>query len=482
MRRFLIPFLVLTLSTFSAFAGTGRLIIVNNDPAGIGFNDPTPVAPVGGNPGTTLGQQRLNVFQAAADRWTSMLDTNVDIFAEASFSPIPGCTATDAILGQAGPASWRRDFANAPKANVWYPIALANKFAGVDLVPTQADIVAQFNADVDNATCLGTISWYYGLDGQAGADTDLYVVVLHELAHGLGVSGASNAPTFRSNVPAITDTHTFDVKAGLRWDQMSEEQRRVSYTNTGNLVWDGPQVTLNASRFLQPVTVLTLNAPAALAGNYDIGTAAFGPAPNRGGLSGTVVRVADAVNADGPSATDGCTAFTNAAAVAGKVVMIDRGSCTFVQKARNAQAAGATAVIIGDRSESYSETNPATCLPPGMAGDADDVTIPVISIGINDANLLRTQFTANASISGFLRNDPSQLAGTTKEGFARLYAPCTSTAGSSLHHWDTVSSPNLLMEPSVNSDLLHGVDLTIYQLLDIGWSLPAKTGRRINKK
>ena len=29
----------------------------------VGFNDPTPVAPVGGNPGTTLGQQRFNVYQ-----------------------------------------------------------------------------------------------------------------------------------------------------------------------------------------------------------------------------------------------------------------------------------------------------------------------------------------------------------------------------------------------------------------------------------
>ena len=50
---------------------TGRytFTIVNNDGAGEGFNDTTPVAPIGGNPGTTLGQQRLNVFQAAANVW-----------------------------------------------------------------------------------------------------------------------------------------------------------------------------------------------------------------------------------------------------------------------------------------------------------------------------------------------------------------------------------------------------------------------------
>ena len=43
--------------------------IQNNDAAGVGFNDPTPVAPVGGNNGTTLGQQRMNAFQFAANIW-----------------------------------------------------------------------------------------------------------------------------------------------------------------------------------------------------------------------------------------------------------------------------------------------------------------------------------------------------------------------------------------------------------------------------
>jgi hypothetical protein len=64
----------------------------------------------------------------------------------------------------------------------------------------------------------------------------------------------------------------------------------------------------------------------------------------------------------------------------------------------------------------------------------------------------------------------------------RLFAPCTQDPGSSTYHWDTVASPNLLMEPSVNSDLLHGLDLTLHQLLDIGWTLPARSGRRILKR
>jgi len=39
------------------------IVIENGDAAGVGFNDPTVVAPVGGNGGTTLGQQRLLLFR-----------------------------------------------------------------------------------------------------------------------------------------------------------------------------------------------------------------------------------------------------------------------------------------------------------------------------------------------------------------------------------------------------------------------------------
>jgi hypothetical protein len=475
MRRILV-FSLLIAGALQASAGTGKVVIVNIDLPGIGLNDPTPALPVGGNPGTTLGAQRLNVFQAAAARWSTMLDTNVDILVEASFAPLQ-CDDDAVILGSSGPKFMQRDFPNAPRAGIWYPIALANKFAGVDIRPGAADIAMQFNGDVDGPTCLGDSKWYYGYDGNEGNDSDFLVVALHELAHGLGFSGGSRAPAFLSNIPSVFDTHTLDRSAGLRWDQMTEAQRRTSLTNTGNVVWDGANVRAFMGRYLQPVTMLAVTDPAIVARNYDIGTASFGPNANRTALTGRVVRAVDAANTDGPTTFDGCTAFTNPDAIHGNVAMIDRGSppapapaCTFVKKARNAQAAGATGVIIVDNSRE-------TCTPPGMAGDAADITIPVFSIAANDGDVLKTQLTAGTAVNGSLRTDPSQLAGASKEGYMRLYAPCTDDPGSSLYHFDVVSSPNLLMEPAVNADLLHGVDLTIYQLMDIGWTLPAKSGR-----
>src|SRR6185436_14720279 len=135
------PFLVmLLLFSMQAFAGTGRIVILNLDSANVGLNDPTPAAPVGGNTGTTLGQQRFNVYLAAAEKWQNVLDTNVDIRVRASFAPISGCTETEGVLGQASPIDWSLNFENAPKANVWYPSALANKFANRDLMPSSDDI------------------------------------------------------------------------------------------------------------------------------------------------------------------------------------------------------------------------------------------------------------------------------------------------------------------------------------------------------
>ena len=69
-------------------AGAATISILNGDGANEGFNDTTPVAPVPGNPGTTLGQQRLNLFQAAADRWAAMLVSDVEIVVLARFDSL----------------------------------------------------------------------------------------------------------------------------------------------------------------------------------------------------------------------------------------------------------------------------------------------------------------------------------------------------------------------------------------------------------
>jgi hypothetical protein len=258
------------------------IMIVNTDTGtGRGFDDSTPVAPVGGNPGVTLGQQRLFVFQRAAEVWGALLESSVEIKVEATFAPItsPQCTANSAVLGQAGPSSMVRFPAdNTPagaQPNVSYPVALANALGGSDFNGVTAEIWAKFNSEVDSATCLGTTDWWYGVDASAlgtiGDDRALFPVVLHELAHGLGFltttclqpSGCGDvfgygdfgSATISNGVttyfPDVWAALLKDKGSGSRWTEMSSAQRGASSLNDPNLVWAGPRVTADAQLLMQ---------------------------------------------------------------------------------------------------------------------------------------------------------------------------------------------------------------------------------------
>lgn len=126
-------------------------------------------------------------------------------------------------------------------------------------------------------------------------------------------------------------------------------------------VYDGPSVS-----------ALTLTSAAGVAGKFTTNTAEFGA--KTFSVSGDIV-VAD------PADGCGTTPFNNAASIAGNIAYIDRGTCTFVEKAKNAQAAGAIGVVIGN--------NRDATVAPGMSGSDPSVTIGVLSISQNDATKLK---------------------------------------------------------------------------------------------
>src|SRR5215468_3081861 len=164
--------LVLTPLALSAAA---TITIVNNDPAGVGFNDPTPVAPVGGNTGTTLGQQRLIAFQTAANIWGATINSVPTIVILSTFEPLT-CTATSAVLGSAGPIEVFRDFTGAPFPGTWYNHATGSAIFGANLDPATAGIRARFNSNLGQAGCLTGTPFYLGLDNNHGAAVDLLTV------------------------------------------------------------------------------------------------------------------------------------------------------------------------------------------------------------------------------------------------------------------------------------------------------------------
>ncbi|HYT49768.1 MAG TPA: hypothetical protein VEL78_05210 [Pyrinomonadaceae bacterium] len=139
-------FAVLLTASSKSF-GSATVVIQNGDPAGVGFNDPTALAPVGNNTGTTLGQQRLNAFQFAANIWGATLNSSVTITIRATWEAL-SCSTSSATLGSAGTTSIFASFPNAPQPATWYSAALANSLAGTDLDTSNAEIRARFNVNL----------------------------------------------------------------------------------------------------------------------------------------------------------------------------------------------------------------------------------------------------------------------------------------------------------------------------------------------
>jgi uncharacterized repeat protein (TIGR01451 family) len=233
--------------------GAATITIMNADPPGIGFNDPTAVTAVGGNTGTTLGQQRLIAFQAAAAKWGATVSSSVTIRIRAVWTALT-CTASSAVLGSAGPTEAWRDFPNAPVANHWYGKAQANALAGSDQDSTTADISANFNVNLGNAGCLNGHPFYLGLDNNHGSSVDLVTVLTHEFAHGLGFLTFTNGQTgaLFNGSPSIWDDFLLDNTTNKTWTMMTNAERQNSALNNGHLVWNGGNVTSAIPQVLQP--------------------------------------------------------------------------------------------------------------------------------------------------------------------------------------------------------------------------------------
>ena len=185
-------------------------------------------------------------FAYAVTIWSQQISSPVPIEVTANWTALG-----PSVLGSAGATDWISDFAGAPMKSTWYQIGLANKLAGKDLYPTSSDINANFNSTFGN--------WYFGTDGNTPVGQyDFVSVVLHELAHGIGVSGlasidatGSGSLGFPTGLPAIYDRYTTD----------SVGKALASYAN--------PSVALGTALKTSPVYFTGPNARAAN-GNADV--------------------------------------------------------------------------------------------------------------------------------------------------------------------------------------------------------------------
>ena len=122
-------------------------------------------------------------------------------------------------------------------------------------------------------------------------------------------------------------------------------------------------------------------------GPYSYISASFGPSLTSTPIVKDLI-LADDNNTDnggteGATGTtnDACQGLTNGSAISGNIAFIERGVCAFVDKVKNAQDAGAVAVIIVNRNDgSRTDYTPA---PFTMGGADTSITIPSVMINGN---------------------------------------------------------------------------------------------------
>lgn len=449
-------------------ADAARIVIVNGDSPGEGFNDPsTPTAEMGCPPGTTLGECRLRAFTAAANRWGSMLESDVAIRISASFNPLQ-CDVTATVLGTCGATSLHQDFPGAPFAGTWYPSALADALAGIDQNPGGLDMAAQFNSNLDSDPAC-TANWWYGTDGAfpgnfaIGADLSarhFFAVALHQLAHGLGFDTYVDLSTgaLAGGFPDIYSRLTYDATVGLHWHEMTNAQRAISAVNSGQVVLDGPRTKIAADNFLTGQNVDVVVITGAASGTYT-GT---------GGLFGASWAITDGFtelmeevdDGSGVSPTDACEPLVGF--TPGRIAFVDRGTCQFGFKALHAEQAGASGVVIADNGTGL------IVMAPGEVGR--QVTIPVVMIGQADADLIRPTLPAAALYNVI------DVFGLHTTGFPLIYAPNPLDGRLSITHFDVIAGPNALLEPEVAVDVYDDPDMALALLRDAGWKLSRTLG------
>ena len=154
-----------------------------------------------------------------------------------------------------------------------------------------------------------------------------------------------------------------------------------------------------------------------LAGDYTASIPATGTDNNITGPSSTPVTAnLVLVNDSSGAPTEGCNALTNGANVSGKIAVIKRGNCPFVQKIQNAQDAGAIGVIMVNHNNPTND--PAYTEYVNMAGLSTPVfTIPSVFVNNTDGELLIAALLNGDVLNGtIVESGPYQKDGDLDNG------------------------------------------------------------------
>ncbi|MBL4910448.1 MAG: rhombosortase-dependent M36 family metallopeptidase [Alteromonadaceae bacterium] len=319
-----------------------------------------------------------NVIPAAAD-------ADPAAFLTAPYLDAPLISLSSGPISTAD--AWLADDATTTQGN--------NVFAYVDAIAptgfTNGDFTAQttstftfdYSYDVNKAE--------YAMDNRKAAIVSLFVLnnYLHDDYYDHGFDEASG------NAQAVNYG-----RGGVEGDAINAEVQDNSGFNNANMSTPADGGSPRMQMFLWETTqaingvdfALNVTSHPTLGLLQDVQFASFGA--DVYSVKGDLVRIDDATGV----VTDGCEAATNGAALAGKIAVIDRGACNFTVKVKNAQDAGAIAVLVANNKDGN--------IPAPMGGADDTVTIPSMGISQDEGNAIYALLDASETVSvDMFKND-----------------------------------------------------------------------------
>lgn len=217
-------------------------------------------------------------------------------------------------------------------------------------------------------------------DSQPAFVTNLFYWnnIVHDVTYNYGFDEASG--NFQVNNYGNGGLGNDDVRAEAQ-DGSGRNNANFGTPTDGNR----PRMQMFEWRSATP-NPITVAAPSPIAGTYFGPMAGFGESlVTTGPISGAVELVNDGA---GASTSDGCEPFVGF--TPGAIALVDRGSCTFVTKVKNAENAGAPATIV---------VNNIAGPPFGMGGADPTITIPSVMISLDDGNLFKVNLPFTATIA-----------------------------------------------------------------------------------
>ncbi|MEO0421817.1 MAG: M36 family metallopeptidase [Pseudomonadota bacterium] len=257
--------------------------------------------------------------------------------------------------------------------------------AGAEFTDTRGNnVFAQEDRDANNSggdrpDCGAGLDFQFPLDLNQEPDTYIPAAtanlfywnnIIHDILYAYGFDEASG--NFQQNNYG---------RGGIAGDPVQADAQDGSGTNNANFSTPSDGSDPRMQMFVWTggaANELDVQAGPA-AGVYTATGAGFGPALDQSGIAGSLVIATDGT---GDDVNDICEPVTNGAEIAGNIAVINRGTCSFVSKVRQAQQVGATGVVIVNNVSG----SPITLGDDGTGGD---IAIPSGMISLADGDVIK---------------------------------------------------------------------------------------------